>query len=154
MNRQACQNKHPSNMNQAFPSPSPVPSCSLSRTLTPLAEHFPFSLKETISIDDVNESCSAFWLQFALFCKTMTQTAKNFFLTIRFLSRKQPLEHYSLHYFARGEGKNLTLRPSQESNSLTIIFCVILCVAKKEFWYLGSSQAATHWKLNFAVFCA
>ena len=52
------------------------------------------------------------------------------------------------------EKKILTLRSSQESNPLNIIFCIILRVTKEKFWHWVPFKKATLWTLYFALFCA
>ena len=91
-------------------------------------------------------------------------------MDIALLSRKQHIEHYIfyffyvsfcvsfcvsfsqfLHYFARSEGKILTLRSSQESNPLNVLFCNSLRVAVRNLFdipFLSRKQPFEHY-----IFC-
>ena len=127
------------NMKQVFPSPSPVPSRSLSRTFTPLAKAFcaknnpsditivsskqPF---ETYILYYFGRSEKKKWhlhssqeatlgtLHFALFC---AQHCK--ILDICGPLKKQPLENDILQYVERSEDKFWTYATTNEDSRLT-----------------------------------
>ena len=123
-------------MKQVFPSPSPVPSRSLSRTFTPLAKAF--CAKNNPSDITIVSSKQPFET-YILYYLGRSEKKNDICIPLK----RQPLEHYILHYFAHSIAKFWTFAVLSKSNLWKTTFCNMLNEAKINFGHMRL-QTKTH----------